>query len=46
LSVASNPKLYGRPAEDGNGEEENAEEDVDGGGEGEGLIEVELLEVK
>jgi hypothetical protein len=32
-------KLYGRPAEDGNGEEENEEEDVDGGGEGEDLLE-------
>ena len=31
-------KVYGRPAEDGNGEEENEEEDVDGGGEGEDLL--------
>ena len=38
-------KLYGRPAEDGNGEEENEEEDVDGGGEGEDLLEVEEMDL-
>ena len=38
-------KLYGRPAEDGNGEDENEEEDVDGGGEGEDLLEVEEMDL-
>ena len=35
----TNNKLYERPAEVGNGEEEHEEEDVDGGGEGEDLLE-------
>ena len=38
-------KLYGRPAEDGNGEEENEEEDGDGGGEGGDLLEVEEMDL-
>ena len=38
-------KLYGRPAEDGNGEEENEEEDVDGGGEGVDLLEGEEMDL-
>jgi hypothetical protein len=43
--LQTNNKLYGRPAEDGNGEEENEEEDVDGGGEGEDLLEVEEMDL-
>ena len=40
-------KLYGRPAEDGNGEDEIEEEDVDGGGEGGpgDLLEVEGMDL-
>ena len=38
-------KLYGRPAEDGNGEDENEEEDVDGSGEGGDLFEVEEMDL-
>ena len=43
--LQTNNKLYGRPAEDGNGEEENEEEDVDGDGEGNGLLEVEEMDL-
>ena len=43
--LQTNNKLYGRPAEDGNGEEENEEEGVDGDGEGKGLLEVEEMDL-
>jgi hypothetical protein len=43
--LQTNHKVYGRPAEDGNREEENEEEDVDGGGEGGDLLEVEEMDL-
>ena len=41
--LQSNHKVYGRPAEDENREEENEAEDVDCGGEGADLFEVEEM---